>query len=104
MSRFSQQPRSYTLPLLGFWGTAVMLADGNPSRGVLWYEDAVESELTQAPIRRDAMLTLAESDGPRVCQQDRIIVDGRYYRVNAILPGSHGFIDCRLSAPEPEGV
>ena len=102
MSRFSRQPRSYTLPLLGFWGDLVTLADGQPSRGVLWYEDVVESELSQAPIRRNALVSLPETDRSRVAEQDRIMVDGRYYRVNAVLPGSHGFVDCRLSAPERE--
>ena len=102
MSRFSRQPRSYALPLVGFWGDAVILADGKPSRGVLSYEDVVESELTQAPIRREPMLSLPETDRGRVKEQDRIKVDGRYYRVNAVLPGSHGLIDLRLSAPERE--
>ena len=102
MSRFSRQPRSYTLPLLGFWGDPVTLADGQPSRGVLWYEDVVESELSLAPIRRDAMVSLPETDRSRVTEQDRIQVDGRYYRVSAVLQGSHGLIDCRLSAPERE--
>ena len=102
MSRFSRQPRSYTLPLLGFWGDPVILSDGKCSRGVLWYEDMVESELSQAPIRRNAMLSLPETDRSRIEEQDRIQVDGRYYRINAVLQGSHGLIDCRLSAPERE--
>ena len=102
MSRFSRQPRSYTLPLLGFWGDPVTLSNGKLSRGILWYEDVVESELSLAPIRRDAMVSLPETDRSCVTEQDRIWVDGRYYRVNAVLQGSHGLIDCRLSAPERE--
>lgn len=100
MSRFSRQPRSYTSPLLGFWGDDVTLADGAKTRGVIWYEDVVESELSEAPIRREPMVSLPL--GVKVAAQDRINVDGRYYRVNAVLQGSHGLIDCRLSAPEPE--
>lgn len=92
-----QHPGSYLVPFVNsILGDPVTLASGNHTRGMLAWEDEIQSPGNSLRARvRQPILTLLATEV--IKQNDEVTVAGTKYTVVNILPSSSGLMECLLS-------